>query len=57
MAEAGKDANKDKDMVSSNDKDEEAVWTVEEDDVIDKEADEDSKPVSTAVDDDTKSGG
>lgn len=57
VAEAGKDADKDKDMVSSNDKDEEAVWTVEEDDVTDKEADEDSEPVSTAVDDDTESGG
>lgn len=57
VAEAGKDADKDKDMVSSNDKDEEAVCTVEEDDLLDKEADEDSKPVSTVVDDDNDSGG
>ena len=56
MAEADKDAAKDKDVVSSNDKDEEAVWIVE-DNEIDKEADESTEPVSAVVDDDTESGG
>ena len=57
MAEADKDAAKDKDVVSSNDKDEEAVWIVEEDNVIDKDVDEGTEPVSAVVDDDTESGG